>query len=208
MGASRFLKSTVVQLLNGGCTTAKCKQAFPSSEDGAEYALGTLYPEMLPNNYERYSEFRVDRANGMATFKWANEYGKSGAPAYRYVFRQSAEGSPGLGQFGCGHLVENLYVFSDPEIIGPGHTMTAGELATADLATQLWTDFAKALKFAPGVWPEYSAPTGDVSATSLEIGPDGRTRVEEKWREAQYNFFSLWEGYDQATAGTNASAEQ
>ena len=65
------------------------------------------------------SGLRVDRSSGMSTFQWAQEYSLT-APAYRYVFQQRAEGSPTLSEFGCGHLVEQLYVMGDPEIIGPG----------------------------------------------------------------------------------------
>jgi len=65
----------------------------------------------------------------MSAFKWAQEYSRT-APAYRYVFEQRATGSPTLGLFGCGHLVENLYVMGDPRIIWPAHEMAPDELAT------------------------------------------------------------------------------
>ena len=68
--SDEYLMATAVDSLNGGCTSEACKKLYASSEAGAKYALATLYPEMLPNNYERYSDFRVDKANGMATFKW------------------------------------------------------------------------------------------------------------------------------------------
>eukprot|EP00039_Didymoeca_costata_P008211 m.109145 g.109145 ORF g.109145 m.109145 type:complete len:571 (-) comp13994_c0_seq1:149-1861(-) len=191
--SDEYLRTQTISSLSGGCKTTRCQEKYDGTEAAADYLLEKLYPEVLPNNYERYSEMRTDKSNGMSTFKWCNEYHKSGAPAYRYVFRQSAEGSPGLAPFGCGHLVEDLYVFSDPEIIGPGHVMTEGELQTANLATGLWTDFAKDLKFDNDVWPPFMQP--DNTGVTVEIGNNGGKRVVTNWQDEQYEFFSLWDGY-------------
>ena len=116
-----YLKTTFTSQLQGGCTTDACKAAYPSTEAGTEHALASLYPvdSVFPNGYERMSGLRVDRSSGMSTFQWAQEYSLT-ATAYRYVFQQRAEGSSTLSEFGCGHLVEQLYVMGDPEIIGPG----------------------------------------------------------------------------------------
>ena len=187
-----FFKATVTSLLQSGCTTPECQREYPSTEAGVARAM-SLYPESeaLPNNYERFSEARVDATSGMATFQWAQEYGASpDAKAWRYVFAQKAEGSATLGPFGCGHLVENLYVFSDPEIIGPGHVFAKGERDAADATTTTWASFAKELAMAPG-WPPF---TTDMPATQL-LGPDGDARAVTNWRDSEYRFLSLWLGY-------------
>ena len=116
-----------------------------------------------------------------------------GAPThrYRYVFAQAAEGSVELAPFGCGHLVEQLYVIGDPEIIGPGHAMTDGEKAAVVTAAQYWTTFAK--KGDPGPsWPTFDS--GEGGATMI-IGPDGAARAATAWRGPQHKFHALWQGY-------------
>eukprot|EP00035_Acanthoeca_spectabilis_P039573 m.63471 g.63471 ORF g.63471 m.63471 type:complete len:578 (+) comp9662_c0_seq1:45-1778(+) len=186
-----YLQSVFTSQLSGGCATDRCKEQYPSTEEGALHAFQALYPEgqAFSNGYERYSALRTDRSNGMNTFIWAQEYART-APAYRYVFTQNAAGSPTLGLFGCGHLVENLYVFGDAEIIGPGHVMTEGERATVETATKLWTDFAKT--GAAASWPPFDSTRG---GTTLVIGHSGEVTAVESWRGDAYAFLTLWKDY-------------
>mmetsp|Transcript_261 Transcript_261/g.862 ORF Transcript_261/g.862 Transcript_261/m.862 type:complete len:435 (-) Transcript_261:2807-4111(-) len=73
--SDEYLQSVFTSQLNGGCATERCRAVYPSTEEGASHAFYMLYPEGegFPNGYERYSNLRTDRSNGMSTFKWAQE---------------------------------------------------------------------------------------------------------------------------------------
>eukprot|EP01047_Picozoa_sp_COSAG01_P002179 COSAG01_NODE_56_length_31088_cov_39.354771_15_plen_589_part_00 len=181
----------------GACTSARCRTAYGTTL--AEWtasalrlygANATLLLRSPASAYERYSALASDAGAGLATFQWCQEWARS-APAYRYVFRQPATGSPSLAPFGAGHLVDLLFVFGRPQLIAPDHVMSADELATSARKVQLWTDFARHANPGPA-WPAFG---GGAHSVTLVGGVDGQLSAERSWRDAQYHFWAALHNY-------------